>query len=689
MRSIAFPRRLWRPQQDYHRQMHQQEGDTADRSSTSPYWVAIVVAMVLYAVALTYGAYLEQLRLRWSSIYHDRNAHYQAAVNVACELRQGRLLRALLDLDAASVGWPVLHPVLLSIVLTLIGPRPEAAVFPSLMGWCLSTLVAVWFVWRLSGRWGIVAGLLTAALFLTSPALRVMATDVMLESLGLGLTLAALASYARWIESPTSTRARWLGISLSALFVHKYNYWGLVVLALASYEVLRHQSQWRQMIAAAVSWLRRRHWSHLLPRHPLSLLVVLLLVISLAIWCCQGLRIQIGDWRWSIQRPRLLIEAAYGLFLLRLALWWWSRGRRLVELHWGVAWRTLLEWSGIPVLLWLALPFRLHYFVWYVSPGNDPGVLRHTLVEKARYYLEAITINYHVHPWVAAASAGLALLGVLRIAIEREAGGWKWLLTLFFILAGVLTWWHPNQQMRFVHTWLPVLWILSGVGAAWLVHLSAQFSLQLSRGVRFVVAAAAVTAVVLWTTRPPSVHPWFGRGYGDPPCSLRDVYDAYLDRLDGSRPVAILCNLPEASWRWPYLERFGHKNGLWHNLREIGVFDPVSLADAQRWAAQTDAMVIVYVEIPPTSPLYEPPPQGKDNSAILQALSEQSRFQLVERIPVGRLGTVYLWQRPDAETACCATIPAATFPGILPCHATSSLVPLAISTTAKLPSSRP
>jgi hypothetical protein len=657
MRSIAFRWQLWQSPYQQPLQRHSTIGGNATNRSELSWLIGLGVAGVLLsAVIPTYWHYWGHLPTRWSSVYHDRNAHYQAALNVACELRQGHILRALLDLDAASVAWPVLHPLLLSALLTVVGPQPEAAVVPALMGWSLATVVAFWFVWRLTNSF--VAGWVTMALFLTSPALRVMATDVMLESLGLGLTLLVLAVYALWCQHPTAQHARWLGLTLSILFLHKFNYWGLVVITLGLHQYWRHRHLVYQPLSSVISsGLQHPSVIYSYIKHPISLVIIVLLVISLMIWYNQGLQIRWGYWHWSIRQPRLLIQAAYILLLLRIGLWWFQHGRQIVSQRLGPAGRTLLEWGSIPVLFWLALPFRLQYFLWYAGPGNDPGVLRDSLLDKAHYYINGIVVNYHIHPTLAIGSGVFAVIGVYYLLICAQCHAWKSVLPLYWVLAAVLTWSHPNQQMRFVHTWFPVLWILSGVGISWLINGWLRNLRYVGLIGRYLATIGALGIMTIGIGAPPQVTPWFGRGYGDPAESLREVYDAYLQRLSGREPVAILCNLPEASWRWPYLERFGHKSGVRHNLREIGVFDPVSLFDARRWTQQTDVTVIVYVEIPPSSPLYELPPHGRDNSAILEALFEQSRFQLHERIAVRHLGTVYLWRRWDADESIAITIP--------------------------------
>jgi len=55
--------------------------------------------------------------------------------------------------------------------------------------------------------------------------------------------------------------------------------------------------------------------------------------------------------------------------------------------------------------------------------------------------------------------------------------------------------------------------------------------------------------------------------------------------------------------------------------------------------------VIVYLDIPPVSPLFEGIPTQADNTAILGTLKTQSDFQLAHRVRVKNLGTVWVWKR--------------------------------------------
>jgi hypothetical protein len=610
-----------------------------------PVVVGLVIAVAAVAF-VTHAAYRHDLRLRWASLYHDRNAHYQAGLGIAAELRQGHLVRAALDLDAASLGWPVLHPFCLAAVHTVAGLTPEVAVIPSLLGWCAAAVFAFLIARRLGGAFGRAGGLVAAAFVLGSPALQALGTDVMLEGLGLGLTLAVVHAYLVFARKPTRPAGAVLGGLLSLLFLQKYNYWGIAVVSLGLVEVL---PRLRHVVAVAGAVVRVVPWGDWVRgqfRRPLNYAIAALLGVSLAARLNGGVSVEWGGVRFGFKETRLLVNAAYGLFLVRLAGWWWPTGRAAVARLCGEPWVALLTWALIPVQLWLLLPFRLHYFLWYAGPGNNPGVVRHTPLEGFRFYLGGFVNDYHVSGVLAAVAAGFAVLGLVGLTARRSSPpGWLAVPAVFFV-CGTLTILHPNQQMRFLTSWAPLLWITAGVGVATLLRALARVAGPTAGRVAGVTGVAALAGVLVYLT-PALARPSMaiGRGYGVPDVSLRDLYEAYLPLIDGTEPTAIFANTPEAAWRWPFLERFGHKTGLKTNMRDAGAFDPVTAEGAAKWLQNTAVKTVVYVEIPPTSPLFEPSGVPADNAAIKAVMLGQRAFRLEHRVRVRDLGTVYVWKR--------------------------------------------
>jgi hypothetical protein len=610
-----------------------------------PVILGLVVVIGVVAVA-AHAAYCDHFRARFASIYHDRNAHYQAGVNVACELRQGHLLTAIRDLDSGSMAWPVFHPACLAAVLTVAGPKPEAAVLPSLLGWCASTLLAFLIVRRIAGPYGLAGGLVTGALFLGSPALQALATDVMLESLGLCLTLAAILAYLVFAKNPTRRSGIVLGVVLSCLFLHKYNYWGIAVVALAATEVARRPGAILRGARDALGMVDWCAWLGAQLRRPLNYPIAILLGITAASVFNGGFVLEVFGLRWGVQNPRIYLYAAYALILLRLAVWWWPAGRVATARVAGEPAVALLTWAVIPVQVWFLLPHRLSYFLWYAGPGNAPAGLARSLPDSLGYYSEAFAREYHAAAILAAVMAAAAFVGVLAVLVRRQpATGW-FVVPAMFTICGTLTVLHPNQQLRFLHTWAPLVWVMAGVGVAGMLTVVAGLANdRIARGVGVALIAGLTVAQVQLTLGFARVSPALGRGYNPAAVSLRDIHDTYLPLIDGETPTAIFCNHPDASWRWPFMERYGHKNGLSHNMREVGAFDPVTLAGAAKWVESTGCRTVVYFEIPRTSPLYEPNPTPADNSAIRAAMRAQTRFAIAHRIRLSNLGTVWVWKR--------------------------------------------
>jgi len=614
---------------------------------------AVVLGLALTSLVVAYfahAAYRDRLGIRWSSIYHDRNAHYQAGLCVAAELRNGNFLQAVLDLDAASVAWPGFHPTVLAATLALGGLSPTVAVLPSLFGWAVSVVLAFLIVGRLGDTYAVFGGLFTAGLFLGSPALQALGTDVMLESLGLALTLACVWAYLLYAQTPSRRTGAVLGALLAVLFLHKYNYGGMAVICLAVAETLRRPRALAASLRAAWAAIDWRGWLQAQLVRPLNYLIGVLLGVSAVAALGGGFTLQVGAVRWSVGETRLYVHAAYALLLLRVAVWWWPVGRAAAVRVAGEPAVCLFTWAAMPVELWFLLPFRLHYFLWYAGPGNAPPGLSHSFLEAVRYYGGGWLHDYHVFPELAFAVAALASVGLLSLVRRRDVPtGWG-AVPLVLGICGLLTLLHPNQQLRFLHTWAPFLWVAAGLGVAALLGWLARLLGSRAAHAAGLLAVAGLGLVLIYATPAfARVSPGFGRGYDPNDVSLRDLYEEYLSRIDGTGPTGLFTNLPDASWRWAFLERFGHKRGLKHNMRDVAAFDPVDAPGARRWLAATDCRTIVFVEIPRDSPLYEPPVTPSDNSAILRVLQEQTRFTLVHRVPVRNLGTVWVWERVQSE----------------------------------------
>jgi hypothetical protein len=607
-----------------------------------PVTCAVLLVVAVAAVWLL-AAYRDNMRVRWSSIYHDRNAHYLAGLNPAADLRHGHVGRALAALDAASMVWPAFQPVLQTLVLTVAGPNPVAAVAPSLLGWCAATVLAFLIARRLGGDYGAAGAAVTAALFLTGPMMRAYAADVMLESLGLTLTLAVVYAYLRFAECPSKLTGTALGVVLTCLFLQKYNYWMLAAAVLVVAEVVRRPraaAVFLRDAAYAVGW---PEWAPTQLRRPLNYVIVVLFALGAMAAANGGVWVEVGDKNYGFRQPRVVVNVAYALLVLRLLVWWRDPGRGVIERLCGEGGARLVAWAVIPPALWLTLPFRLQLFVYYTSPTTRHGGIPRTVAESVRYYIDGFANYYHLEPWMAAAAALLAAVGLIGLLARRNAPtGWA-AVPLTVLVAGTLAVLHKHQLVRFLHTWAPALWVLTGVGVAALAGAVARVA-----GARAAqVLAGAAVAAALAVLAPGALREGRTeeRGHGVPAVSLRDLYDAYLPLIDGTQPTAVFGSLPGTHTQWAFIERFGHRDGLTKDMRSVGVYDTFTDDAAARWVQLTDCRQVVYVEIPPTSPLFEAVPGTPDNSALPRAMAAQTRFAPTACVPVGDLGTVYVWKR--------------------------------------------
>ena len=308
---------------------------------------------------------------------------------------------------------------------------------------------------------GVLAGLVAALFVIASPAHRAYATDIMLESIGGCLTLGVLYCYLVLVQSQSQApwTGRCLGLALTALFLHKYNYWTLTVMALVATEFSTYPHERVHFIwstVKAIDWPRR-----LLGQFCRPLNYVLIVILGGA-----AVLMLHGDhpfpWRGQevmLYPPHNVIHAAYIVFFLRIVWWWrqegldWSRGL-------DVRVRQLITWHAWPVAGWFLLPKHLSYFVWFLSPANAGAEQRSSLLEGLAFYTPCVIRDYHqAFGW--AVLAGVLVIAAL-VASRRLSPGGQVILWLF-LLGAVLTALHPNHKSRYVHSWLAAGWVAAGI----------------------------------------------------------------------------------------------------------------------------------------------------------------------------------------------------------------------------------
>ena len=613
-----------------------------------------VVAMVCVLAGDLYAQFLEAPRGRWDGIVHDRHGHYAYGLKMALALRGGDLYAFVSELEKGKV-WPPVHGLLVAGVGLVAGPRHQLAVLPSLLGWVM-TVCLVFLVARRSvpnGRGAELAGGVALVLAASSPAHRVFATDVMLESLGAGLTLLVVYLFQRARRNGQTPRDwRALALALTVLFFEKSNYWLLAVLAVFGSYLAANPGEaasrgWSML--GATAW---RPWIRAQARHPLTYAVLAVVAIVLGVLWNGPTVIEVGGQRVSLYPPRNLLTVAYTLLFVRVALAW----RRRPPPWWRAAspaTRALGLWHGLPVLVSFLMPGRLAAILWHLSPANaaspgDVGVIR-----AARFYAPPFASEYHVGLWIV---IGVLVLFGVAIARARPQRPEETVAICLAVVGTVLVLLHPNRQTRFLHTWVPAVWVGAGIGAAALVYGSEV--LRNRAGLRRLLAIACVIGLAL-----AQGEAWRSAGYSSQvghrlaDASLLDVTDTYLPRLAETRRVTVFGTLPaHALVEWSFLERYPEKARL-----DVDSWGPARSVDAltdrfAAWLTSTQSDAVVFIDVPPESRFYvDLGALGYDygiHRRLDDLLRAQSVFRLTDRWELERYSvTISAWERGERSPA--------------------------------------
>jgi hypothetical protein len=608
----------------------------------------VVPATILLAgltlAAFLYVQFLAVHRHLWYNPYHDRSAHYLYSLKLATDVRNGQVLHLLKDLNEARV-WPPLHGLLAAGVLLVGGLDYRLAVLPSLAGWVATVLLGFLVARRAAPRGGTLAGLIAALFLAASPAHRAYATDVMLESLGAALSLLVLYCYLLTVQgrADESWKGRCLAIALLVLFLEKYNYWLLVVLALIAAECLRRPRQYAQTVRDLLGDIDWRRWTLAQLRHPLTWIAAAMLLLSVGVFLHGERPFTVAARSISLYPPHNLIHVAYVLLFLRLAAWWWRQGRCVVRLF-DDRLRQVVIWLVCPMAVWFLLPKHLSYFLWYLSLADRAPHQQIDLTGGFRDYATWMVQDYHIGLACGLAAVGLCIVGMMTW--RRLQPGGIAVLTLV-VLAAVLTPTHPNHKGRMLHSWIPAVWVTAGLGAAALVY---------GRGaarwphLRPWLAGAAVTATA-WMQYPGLLATGHAVEGGPHPeqRSQRDVTDAYLPDLDSSGRALLLTTLPlKPMAQWTFLERYGCFDRLeerWYGFGGAGEANRRGFAD---WLRTTDCDTVIFCETTIAREGVDSGPECALHAELQDVLPAQTGFCLVEQHELPHHACrVQMWRRTN------------------------------------------
>jgi uncharacterized membrane protein YeaQ/YmgE (transglycosylase-associated protein family) len=593
----------------------------------------------------------ERERSAWGATIHDRNVHLCHGMWLEEDLRHGRLIAAVSDLDKCRV-WPPLHDGLLVGTALFLGNDDERfGILPSLFGWIgavvLSFLVARRAVGGDDRLAGLIAGLLAATLTIVSPEMRGFATDVMLESVGACLTLAVLYFHLRAVQNDRVADWRWFAIFLTALFLHKYNYWGLVVIALLIVSALRSPFTWARRTRTCVESIDWRACAHRELRNPINWLVGISLAALAFMALAQRTRFAFAGKGGELSLGPNFFWVVYLAIFLRLFLWYRSTGRQLLQQA-SPQLRQLVYWHVMPVAIWFLWPNRLYYFLWFSNPGTNVGeVPQHDLFGGYAYYWLCLTRDYHIATW-----SVLAVAGLLAVASWAWLRGWLRrgapVVLVLVLFSFLLVCHHPNRKSRFLHSWIPAAWAAAGIGAGCLVSASRRGgALSMRSG-----AVALGTILLVGHASALLAPPPPAEGAETPGgLSVLDLTDSYLPYLEDSKKAAVFSNMPMPDLaQWTYMQRYRRAARLETAVKNL---DPDAADNPKRfqnWLHAAGPDTIVCLDFSKQSVFFVPLVDSKKNSQYGELLQRQNLLRPFARLSFPQHGCVItVWKRYEGR----------------------------------------
>jgi hypothetical protein len=327
--------------------------------------------------------------------------------------------------------------------------------------------------------------------------------------------------------------------------------------------------------------------------------------------------------------------------------------------------RSLVYWQVWPVALWFLWPQRLYFFGWFSNPSSNPGEFpQYDLWGGYAYYWSCLSQDYHVGLW--------SLLAVLALAaVAFAAGPFRGLrpggaaILWLAVFACVLCAHHPNRKSRFLHSWIAVVWVEAGVGAACLLRYPLGGSRR-GRAVRLGFAGCFGSLVALHL--PALVHSAHAPEGGICPSSVSvlEVTDAYLPYLRESRQAAVFCSMPmKFLAQWTYMRRYGRPQRLETDIKGFDPRNPMDRHGFEQWLAATKCDTVVSLDLSPRSKLNAPIPGSAAPEAYGEMLASQRVFTAADRRVLPAHGcTVTIWKRPAPSESSAAWLRCGSSAGV-------------------------
>ncbi|GIW81822.1 MAG: hypothetical protein KatS3mg105_3629 [Gemmatales bacterium] len=601
----------------------------------------IVVVAAIFLACREYAHYCQIARQRWCDANHDRNAHYLLGLSLAQAIRHVDIKQVLSDLDGART-WPPLHGILVAATLLTGGIDDRLAVLPSSIAWVGTMVFSFLLAGRLVHQGSAVAGLLAFLFVAVSPAHRIYANDTMLESLGACLSIVAMYLYVTAVQIERRWLWSLLGLTLSILFIHKYNYWFLVFATLVVVEILMvRREHWLGLVASVRRW-DWRSWCRNQLRWPSSCLLGVLLALIMYVYAGGELVLSLGGREISIRSEHNLLHLSWVVVCYRFCRWFLANRQRLPFIE--PRYRQLFYWHGIPVAVWFLLPKRLGYWIWYMNPLTNTGIVpgmekERTLWANAVSYWQYAIHDYHVGV-VAAVVALASLLLYFMPGVRASLRPGFAAVMVCVCLSLFLTVTHTNHKSRFLHTWLPMLWVASSAMlSAAAFGRNSRMASRFCSGLALLAAFGFMAPHLLQSTLAQEPKHQF---------SMRDLSDYYLPLVEESKRVAILATVEMKHFiRWSALERFGRRDRL-EEIRRYGMTEEENRRAFSSWLATTRCDTIVFIDVLPGSYFDEPAIENESLARLRDFLLEQKVFKRTAAKNFPKYGcTVSIWRRAE------------------------------------------
>lgn len=313
---------------------------------------------------------------------------------------------------------------------------------------------------------GLVVGTVAAVLLTVSPIFQEYCLQEMLEVPGIFFSMLTLFFYMRFLQEQKSKDWQATCLSGIVLFFCKFNYSVIVMLPIVVCELLYRKDFRALALGGFVRFVRDVRWRSGFTGF-VFLYILFLFYINKV-----GVNVEIGGQRVLIKRalgnPTYLLLA---IIIVRNLL----VNRQEFLGYFKNIWkapepmRSLLRFDILPAIVWMSYPvFFSVFFIFMLSEKTRQGSL--FSLETLTFYPGAIIQEYAPHP----------LLGVLALlSLVGMLAFWKKLPLVSRFLVGLssfnllLTMLHPNYQIRYLLTSMPMLYLVTGLA---LVHLWEAFT---------------------------------------------------------------------------------------------------------------------------------------------------------------------------------------------------------------------